>query len=163
MKVVGRNKQEVYINLPSTLYRNLKEACQDKEDIDIGLAALILRKIITHQSEEIEWVPLHSEILRKDDHGKFKYSRHIEFLEHHELIETLPYQHGIKGKDNSSRKFSIPLQKVPPGDKQEMYFVAHAVRGPLAKKIIKHYRKKKIEAESTTRHLTKWLDSGGSQ
>lgn len=160
MQVKLKNKR-FYVNLPSRLYSELKEFSRAHETMDLDLAVLILHFIIKQQSECQEWVPLSSVILRKYDHGGFKSSEQVELLKEGGFIEYLNHQNNIPGKENSCRKFRISLEYFEQEkDASTPSIHTHEIRQkPLLKKLEKHNRHRKIEASSTTPHLTKWLES----
>lgn len=157
------NNERFYINLPKRLYIELIEFDKSHERMDLDLAVLILHFIIKHQSEPQEWVPLSSVILRKYDHGKYKASEQIRLLEEGGFIEYLNHQNNISGKLNSSRKFRISMKYFQQGQikdtNEKKYHTYDLKQQPLLKRIKKHNKLRRVEADSTTSHLTNWLKS----
>ncbi|MFD2518217.1 hypothetical protein [Salinimicrobium flavum] len=162
MRVELKNER-FYITLPQRLYVELLEWNKEHERMDLDLTALILHFILKQQSEPQEWVPLSSVILRKYDNGRYKSSEQIELLQEGEFIEFLNHQNNIPGKENSCRRFRIS-SKYFEQEKDASNPTIHSYeikQQPLLKKLEKHNRHRKIEASSTTAHLTKWLESDG--
>lgn len=149
------------INLPNRLFAELVDFNKLHERMDLDLSTLILHFIIKKQSEPQEWIPLYSVTLRKFNYGKFKTHEQIELLKEGGFIEYLNHQNNISGKENSSRKFRVALKYF------DQEFIQHFSLNiytyeiktqPLLKRIEKHSNRRKIEAEASTPHLTKWLN-----
>lgn len=162
MRVELKNKR-FYVNLPNRLFIELKEYNRVRDGMDLDLAVLILYFITKEQSEAQEWVPLSSEILRKYDHGHYKSSEQVELLKEGGFIEYLNHQNNIPGKENSCRRFRISLKYFEQEkDASTPYIHTYEIQQrPLLKKLEKHNAHRKIEAISSTPHLTKWLDCDG--
>ena len=129
-----------------------------------NLAALILHFIKKQQSEPREWVKMYSGIMQKYDHGEYLYNKQIDILKEGEVIDYIQHRNNIKGKPNSSRRYRINLkyfEKAHKGDIKQDSIETYELRSlPLLKKVNKHNHKRRTEAQSSTEHLTKWLDSG---
>ena len=165
------NQGDYYVNLPISLYSDLKFFCNKDDSISIGLLALLTNLILTQRyadkdyREGREWVRLNASILRsKYDTTNFKSKRHLEFLLENGIIEMMPHHHNPNGKKGYSRSYRIHQKYFEITKKGSTIFDSALEIIPiheycLKRKSLKHIEKRKNVANSLAKHLTRWLSS----
>jgi len=166
--------RDYYINLPKQLYIDLKASLKEAEHINSDLAAFLLYLIIQSNFKDKEnkndgWAYLCYGILKYYDNSTHKHPAHFKFLEEKGFIDRKPHIKNVKGKNNTCAGYRIKdcylnengLSSKSVSDNSTEYIKHYLADGKIKRSHRKQIKRRQIETQSSTPHLTKWLDSTG--
>ena len=145
--------------IPKQLSVEVIEQSKGVEFINIDLALFLINQIFNGNKEN-EYKRLCSDILKTLNTQKYKYTEHINWMKNKGFIKIKNHRNFSESKSRCKGfKISDKYQTSCNYEEEKEYIEYNCEDSKYIEIFNKQIRKRKIEAQSSTQHLTKWLDS----
>nr|WP_293304509.1 hypothetical protein [Allomuricauda sp.] len=162
---INLKEKEVHILIEQELFDRIKEAVAKNNKIYPKGKNKIKLDYLVYVIDLIEKKSLENKDRLQDGHVRLKakyfekyewnYKRHIDFLKENGFISKIPYSI----KKELSYGYKVIYPKNNSSGKEELKTTKYELPNfQLSRKLIKEHTATRIKTESTTGHLTRWLD-----